>query len=92
MKGQQIITLENRCPRTEELKIIRHQLKTDAIVVLAFRDTILTDKEFKMMVNSAATSRKLRHLSMCVNQVVDTFRVQTLARAITKNSSLIGLQ
>ncbi|KAH3776649.1 hypothetical protein DPMN_178080 [Dreissena polymorpha] len=92
MEAEDIIAFESTCPTADELKKAREKLQKDVVDVISFRDCIVSDKEYKQMMRTVALCRKLRHLSLSIDQVIDTFRVQHLARALQKNFSLVGLQ
>ncbi|XP_052233356.1 uncharacterized protein LOC127846226 [Dreissena polymorpha] len=91
MEAEDIIAFESTCPTADELKKAREKLQKDVVDVISFRDCIVSDKEYKQMMRTVALCRKLRHLSLSIDQVIDTFRVQHLARALQKNFSLVGL-
>jgi hypothetical protein len=85
---------QNDIISSEIAKKICEDLQKDRAEMISFRNCKFSDKDFKRVMKAvgACTSLALRHLVLNVDIIQDSFRIQTLANAIEKNASLVGLQ
>ena len=76
---------------SETTNKICERLQKEKIEALCLRECTITDKNYKKVLKRVGHNYTLRHLSLCVDVVVDSFRVQTVAKAVQENLSLSGL-
>ena len=74
-----------------QVKDICEKLHKDYFKAITLRECVLSDRDYKRILKWVGESKTLRHLSLNIGVVPDTFRVQVLAQALQKNQSLTGL-
>ena len=86
-----ILELEKENLGGAQIRDICEKLQKDEIKALTVRECVLTDKDYKRILKWVGGSKNLRHLSLSIGMIPDTFRVHVLAQALQKNKSLTGL-
>ena len=85
------VEFQNESIASEQIKDVCENLQKDEVKAISLRECTLTDKDYKRILKSVAASKNLRHLSLNIRIIQDTFRIQVLALALQKNKSLTGL-
>ena len=74
-----------------QVKCICEKLHHDCVKAISLRGCVLTDKDYKRVLKWIGGCHVIRHLGLNIGVVPDAFRVQVLAQALQKNTSLTGL-
>ena len=87
----QILEFEKENIGGAQIHDVCDKLRRDEVKALALRECVLTDKDYKRILKWVGVCKNLRHLSLSIGIIPDTFRVHVLAQALQKNQSLTGL-
>lgn len=88
---QTILEFEKENVGSAQVREVCDKLQKDSLKALSLRECVLTDKDFKRILKWVAGCANLRHLSLNIGILPDTFRVHVLAQTLQKNKSLTGL-